>query len=80
MSSDFMAAVTICGDFRAQEEEVCHYFHIFPICHAVMQLDTILVFLIFSFKPALSLSSLTLIKRLFSFSLLSAIRVYHLYI
>ena len=37
------------------------------ICHAVMGLDAmILVFLIFSFKPALSLSSFTLIKRLFS--------------
>ena len=23
LSSDFMAAVTICGDFRAQEEEIC---------------------------------------------------------
>ena len=32
-------------------------------------------FLIFSFKPALSLSSFTLIKRLFSSSSLSAIRV-----
>ena len=35
----------------------------------------ILVYLIFSFKLALSLSSFTLIKRLFSSSLLSAIRV-----
>ena len=35
----------------------------------------ILVFLIFSLKTALSLSSFTLIKRLFSSSLLSAIRV-----
>jgi len=34
-----------------------------------------LVFLIFSFKPAFSLSSFTLIKRLFSSSSLSAIRV-----
>ena len=40
-----------------------------------MVLDAILNFLIFSFKPALSLSSLMLIKRLFSFSLLSAIRM-----
>ena len=32
-------------------------------------------FLIFSFKPALSLSSFNLIKRLFNFSSLSAIRV-----
>ena len=35
----------------------------------------ILVILIFSFKLALSVSSFTLIKRLFSFFLLSAIRV-----
>ena len=36
------------------------------VCHAVMGLDAmILVFLIFSLKPALSLSSFTLIKRLF---------------
>ena len=46
------------------------------ICHAVMGPDAmILVFLIFSLKPALSLSSFTLIKKLFSSSLLSAIRV-----
>ena len=38
----------------------------------------ILVFWMLSFKPALSLSSFTLIKRLFSSSSLSAIRVYHL--
>ena len=63
--------------FRVQEEEICHYFHLFPFylpwsngagC-------MILVFLIFSFKPALSVSSLTLIKRLLRFSLLSAIGV-----
>ena len=72
-----MAALTICSDFGAQEEEVCHYFHLSPfICHEVMGVDAmILVFLIFSFKPVLSLSSFTLIKRLFSSSLLSAIRV-----
>ena len=29
-SSDFMAAVTIHSDFRAQEEEICHCFHLFP--------------------------------------------------
>ena len=39
--------------------------------------DMMLVFLIFSFKLALSPSSFILIKRLFSFSLLSAIRVVH---
>ena len=46
------------------------------VCHEVMGPDAmILVFLIFSLKPAHSLSSFTLIKRLFSSSLLSAIRV-----
>ena len=45
------------------------------ISHEVMGLDAmILVFWILSFKPTFSLSSFTLIKRLFS-SLLSAIRV-----
>ena len=26
-----MAAVTICSDFRAQENKLCHCFHCFPI-------------------------------------------------
>ena len=31
---NFMAAVTICSDFGAQENEVSHCFHCFPsICH-----------------------------------------------
>ena len=36
-SYDFMASVvTIHSDFRAQEEEICHYFHLSPsICHEV---------------------------------------------
>ena len=46
------------------------------ICHAVTGSDAmILVFLILSLKPELSLFSFALIKRLFSSSLLSAIRV-----
>ena len=28
LSSDFMAVVTIHGDFGAQEEEICHYFYL----------------------------------------------------
>ena len=28
---NFMAAVTICNDFTAQENKVCHCFHCFPI-------------------------------------------------
>ena len=46
------------------------------ICHEVMAPDAmILVFWTLSFKPAFSLSSFTFIKRLFSSSSLSAIRV-----
>ena len=46
------------------------------ICHEVMGPDSmILVFLILSFKPTFSLSFFAVIKRLFSSSLLSAIRV-----
>ena len=72
-----MAAVTICSDFGAPENKVCHCFHCFPIylpwsdgtrCHD-------LVFWMLSFKPTFSLSSFTFIKRLFSSSSLSAIRV-----
>ena len=72
-----MAAVTICSDFRSQEEEICHYFCLFPFyltwgngarCHD-------LSFFKPEFKLALSLSSFTLCKRLFSSSVLSAIRV-----
>ena len=46
------------------------------ICHELMGLDAmILGFWILSFKPAFSLSSFTFIKRLYSSSSLSAIRV-----
>ena len=71
-----MAAVTICSDFRAQENKVCHCFHCFPsIFHKVMELDAMnLVFWMLSFKPTFSLS-FTFIKSLFSSSSLSATRV-----
>ena len=73
-----MAAITICSDFGAQKDKVWHCFHCFPIylpwsdgtrCHDLRFLNTE------SFKPTFSLSSFTCIKRLFSSSLLSAIRV-----
>ena len=70
----FMAAVIVCTDFRAQEYKVCHCFP--SVCHEVMGLDAmILVFWMLSFKPDFSLSSFTFIKKLFSSSSLSAIRV-----
>ena len=47
-----------------------------PICHEMMGPDAmILVFWILSFKPTFLLSSFTYIKKLFSFSSLSAITV-----
>ena len=47
-----------------------------PICHEVMGQDVmIFMFWMLSFKPTFSLSSFTIIKRLFSSSSLSAIRV-----
>ena len=46
------------------------------ICHEVMELDAmIFIFWVLSFKPAFSLSYFTFIKRLFTSSSLSAIRV-----
>ena len=72
-----MAAVTICSDFGAQENKAYYCFHHFPTylswsdgtrCHD-------LSFWMLSSKPAFSLSSFTFIKRLFSSSLPSAIRV-----
>ena len=46
------------------------------VCHEVLGLDAmILVFWMLSFRPTFSLSSFTFIKRLFSSSLLSAIKV-----
>ena len=69
-----VAAVTICSDFGAQENKICHCFHCH--CHEVMGPDVlILVFWILSFKPVFSIPSFTFIKRLFSSSLLSAIKV-----
>ena len=31
VSFNFMAAVTICSDFGAQENKICHCFHCLPI-------------------------------------------------
>ena len=70
-----MAAVTICSDFGAPQNKVCHCFYCFPIylpwsdgtrCHDRSFLNV---------KPTFSLSSFTFMKRLFSSSSLSAIRV-----
>ena len=71
-----MAAITICSDFGAPQNKVWHCFHCFPIyfpwsdgtgCRGLSFLNVELL--------TFSLSSFTFIKRLFSFSSLSAIRV-----
>ena len=75
-SFNFMAVVTICSDFGAQENKVCH-FHCYPMylpwsdgtgCHD-------LHFWNVEFKVSFFMLLFHLIKRLFSSSSLSAIRV-----
>ena len=72
-----MAAVTVHSDFGAQKRKLVTASTFSPsIYHELMGLDAmILVFEMLNFKPPFSLSSFTLIKRLFSFSSLWAIRV-----
>jgi len=72
-----MAEITIHSDFGAPQNKRCHYFHFFPFylpwsngtwCHD-------LSFLNVEFQVGFSFSCFTFIKKLFSSSLLSAIRV-----
>ena len=43
--SNLITAVTVHSDFRAQEEEICHCFHLSPsICHEVMGPDAVILF------------------------------------
>ena len=72
-----MATLTICSDFGAPQNKICHcfYFFSFYLPGSDGTDSMILGFWMLSFKPAFSLSSFTLIKRLFSSSSLSAIRV-----
>ena len=76
-SFNFMTTVTICSDFVAQENKICHCFYFFPIylpwSYGTGRHD--LCFWMLNFRSTFSLSSFTFIKRLFSSSLLSAIRV-----
>ena len=74
---NFMSAVTVRSNFWAKEEEICHCFQLFLFylpwsdgtgCHDLSFLNA-------EFQASFSLSSFTLIKRFFSSSSLSAIRV-----
>ena len=72
-----MAAVTICSDFGTPKSSLT-LFPLFPHLFTMKWWDQIVMIFVFwmlSFKPTSSLSSFTFIKRLFSSSLLSAIRV-----
>ena len=73
-----MDAVTVHSNFGAPENKILSLLSLFPFlfCHEVIALDAIIfVFWTLSFKPGFSLSSFTYIKRLFSSSSLSAIKV-----
>ena len=72
-----MAVVTIPSDFRAKKIKSVIVSIFFPfIYHEMMGPDAmILVFLILSFKPAFLLYTFIFIKRFFSSSSLSSIRM-----
>ena len=77
-SFNFMAAVIICNWFWSPGKENLSPFPLFPCfpTYEVMGSDVmILVFFMFSLKPAFSLSSFTLIEQLFSSCWLSAVRI-----
>ena len=69
-----MAAVIVHSNLGAQENKVSPASP--SVCHEVMGLDAVIfVFGMLVFKPAFSLSSFAFIRRLFSSSSLSAVRV-----
>ena len=73
-----MPAVIIHRNFGAQENKTCPRFQFFPHQFSIKWWDQMpwsSFFWILSFKPAFSLSCFPFIKRLFSSSSLSAIRV-----
>ena len=82
MSFNFMAAVTVCSDFGAQEKKIFHYFHFFPIylpwsvgtgCHGLGFLNVALSqFFRFPLSPS-SRGSLVLLHSL-------PLKWYHLHI
>ena len=70
-----MAAVTICSDFRTQENKVFNCFHCFPIYLPWNDGTGSWFFECWVLSQFSSLSSFSFIKSLFSSSLLPAIRV-----
>ena len=73
---NFRTAVTVCKWFWSPQNKVSISIVSSSICHEEMGPDAmILVFWMLSFKPTFSLSSFTFVKRFFSSSLLSAVRM-----
>ena len=73
-----MAVLTIYSDFGAKKIKSVTVSIVSPsiCCHEVMELDAIIfIFWMLSFKSGFSFSSFTFLKRLFTSSSLSAIRV-----
>ena len=78
VSFNFVAAITICSDFGAQENKKSVTVSIPSpsICHEVMgPVARIFIFGKLNFKPDFSLSYFTFIRKLFGSSSLFAIRV-----
>ena len=73
---NFMPGVTVHGNIEVEEKKICHS-PIFPSYLAQGDGTRFMIFilLMLSFKPALSHSSFTFIRRLFSFSSSSTIRL-----
>ena len=61
-SFNFMAAVTICSDFGAQENKICHCFHFSAFYLPWSNGTMIFGFWMLHFKLAFSVSSFTLIR------------------
>ena len=78
MSFNFLTAITIHSDFGTQENKICHCFHFFPVYLPWKDGNRYHDFHFFEcwvLSQLFLFSSFTFIKRLFSFSSLSAIRV-----
>ena len=64
--------VIICSDFRVQEEEICHCFHLFPsICHQSLE-----VFIYRSFTVLNLYPSILLILMILQYNFLSFFRLF----
>ena len=79
VDSDFSHEITVHSDCGDKGNKIYHYFHFFPFYlpwnDETKWYKLFFFSLMLSFKPAFSLSSFTFIKRFFTSSSLSAIRM-----